>query len=384
MRIHILARWGILVLALAFLATGCSDGNDPFTTNGDTIGGDNSIDEIDLNEEYGGLAFADESPAFGDELLVAETLEMEQASLEEDDEARVLDEEPEVRDHPRLKRTTVRILWGQLDGRPENSDPSLAVNDERPELPIVDWSGGLHVSEGMVAVKRTILFERRTDHLLPRVDRQTVAWTSLTRPHIDGILVCILQKPDSNGVYPEGDLQFRTEAFSATIPFSELDGLDRTATIDDFGNAISFEGKVVDDYCPKGMMRGYWVNLPGDSGGFFRGHWVSAMGRPAGHVIGRWGVNDAGQQVFAGKIIGRNGECRGLMRGHWEPSEDGGGVFNGHWASKFGKIEGVLHGEYRSSEYAGLGFFRAGWKANCGDTVDEGNGDGGDGENSAP
>ncbi len=378
MRIHSLARWGILVLALAFLATGCSDGNDPLSTNGNTIGGDNSIDEIDLNQEYGGLAFTDEAPAFGDELLLAETLEMEQALVTEDDEDAVLDEEPDMRDHPRLKRTVVRILWGQLDGRPENADPSLAVNDERPDLPIIDWSGGLSVSDGVVALKRTILFERRTDHLLPRLDRQSLAWVSFTRPHIDGILICILQRPDSNGVYADGELQFRTEAFSATIPFAELDGLDRTVSIDDFGNAISFEAKLADEYCPNGMMRGYWVNLPGENGGFFRGHWVGAHGRVNGHVLGRWGVNDEGQRVFAGKIIGRNGECRGLMRGGWEPREDGGGVFFGHWAAKFGRIEGELRGEYKSSEYAGLGFFRAGWKASCGDR-DDGGDDSGDG-----
>ena len=210
-----LARWGFLVLALAILAAGCSDGSDPLSTNGSTIGGDNSIDEIDLNQEYGGLAFTDEQPGFGDDLLVAEALEMDSSLSVEDDEAEVLDEEPELRDHPRLKRTVLRILWGQLDGRPEGSDPSLAVNDERPDLPIIDWSGGLSVSDGVVSVKRTILFERPTDHLLPRPDRQTVLWNSLTRPHIDGILVCILQKPDSNGVFADGELNFRTEAFSA-------------------------------------------------------------------------------------------------------------------------------------------------------------------------
>jgi hypothetical protein len=372
MRFHSLARWGILVPALAFLAIGCSDGSDPLSTSTDGVGGNNSIDNIDLNQEYGGLAFTDEQPAFGDDLLAAESLEMENSLMLEDDEAVVLDQAPELRDHPRLRRTVVRILWGQLDGRPEGVDPSRVLNDERPDLPVVDWSGGLHVSEGAVALKRTILFEPRTDHMLPRPDRQTLRWTSLTRPHIDGILVCILQRPDSNGVYADGELQFRTEAFSATIAFSDLDGLDRTATIDDFGNAISFEGRVLDEYCPSGMMRGYWVKLPGHDGGFYRGHWVDDMGSPVGHVLGRWGVNEQGEHVFAGKIIGRNGECRGLMQGQWEATEDGGGVFYGHWAGKFGRIEGELRGEYRSSEYAGLGFFRAGWRASCPDVADRG------------
>ncbi len=353
------ARLGISVLLLAAFAGGCAKNETPLSAADTSIGGTNSLDQIDLNQAYGGLAYTDEAPAFDDSQLQSETASMEQDLMTQDDEDSVLDRDPALRDNPLLKRTVVRILWGKLDGRPsvDAASPAMAL----------DWSGSLSVTGGAIAVKRTILFERPVDHLLPRTNRQLLQWQSYTGPHFDGLLLCILQRPDDTGAFA-GELSFKTGPFSTTISLADLDGLDRTVSVDDQGNSISFEGKTLDT-CPSGFMRGYWVSVPGANGGFFRGHWVNQFGDVDGHLRGRWGVNDAGERVFAGKIIDRAGHIRGLLRGSWEPKDDGTGVFFGHWAAKYGQIEGEFSGEYMTRSDLGLGFFRAMWKAECGGPV---------------
>lgn len=358
MRIPTPARWGILALAVAFMAPGCGSDSDPLSTSTDAIGGNNTVDQIDLNQEYGGLAYTDEAPAFGDSGLLGESLTIDQNLMAEDDEDSILEHDPQLRDHPRLKRTMVRIFWGQLDGVPNSTA-------ERPESHL-DWSGQLKVTGGIVALKRTILFEPPYDHLLPREDAHTLSWQSYTGPHFDGLLVCVLQRPDSNGVYPEGELIFRTGPYSTTLSLADLDSLELTETVDDLGNAISFEGREVSGRCPAGFLRGVWAKYPDSDGGIFLGLWVNRFGMATGFVRGRWGMNETGEKVFAGKVIGRNGEIRGLLRGNWEAVEDGRGTFSGHWASRFGHIEGQLRGEYRYREELGAGFFRAQWRANCG------------------
>jgi len=49
----------------------------------------------------------------------------------------------------------------------------------------VDWDGALHTTDGTVAVLRTVRFER-DDRILPRTDRQTVGWESITTVNWDG------------------------------------------------------------------------------------------------------------------------------------------------------------------------------------------------------
>jgi hypothetical protein len=285
---------------------------------------------------------------------------MDQSLMTEDDEDSTLEGDPALRDSPRLKRTFLRILWGQLDSQP--------TSDAAMPTPSLDWSGSLKVTGGVIAVKRTILFEWPDDHLLPRTDRQSLSWQSHTGPHFDGLLLCVLQRPDTTGTYPEGSIAFDSGPYSTTIDLADLDGLDRTESVDEQGNAISFEGKTLSD-CPAGFMRGYWVRVPAANGGFFRGHWVNQLGDVKGHLRGRWGTNDAGDRVFAGKIIDRAGHVRGLMEGSWVPGQDGMGDFSGHWASKSGQIEGEFNGKFLTRNDLGLGFFGASWSAECGTPV---------------
>jgi len=354
-------RLGILTLALALVVPGCSKNDNPLSTSDTTsIGGSNSIDQVDLNQSYGGLAYTDEAPAFDDPQLQSETRSMDQNLMAEDDEDSMVAEDPELRDSPRLKRTYLRILWGQLDSQPSSDAAAPSTG--------LDWSGSLKVTGGVLALKRTILFEWPADHLLPRSDRQSLSWVSHTGPHFDGLLLCVLQRPDTTGSYPEGSISFDSGPYSTTIDLADLDGLDRTESVDDQGNAISFEGKTLSD-CPAGFMRGYWVRVPGINGGFFRGHWVSQLGAVRGHMRGRWGVNEAGERVFAGKIIDRAGKVRGLIEGSWQPEQDGMGELSGHWAAQSGQIEGEFHGKFITRSDLGLGFFRASWSAECGAPV---------------
>ncbi len=369
MKIPVFARWGVVVLTVAMVAAGCSNDSNPLGSSPATIGGDNSLDQIDLNQEYGGLAYTDEPVAFGDDELLNESMMIDQNLTMEDDEDSVLDQEPTMRDHPRLKRTMVRILWGQLDGIPDST--------QWDRQDVVDWSGELEVSGGVLALKRTIRFERPIDHLLPRDNRHVLRWQSFTGPHFDGLLVCVLQRPDSSGVYPDGSLILRTGPYSTTLSLADLDSLSILETVDNLGNAISIEGRTVDARCPAGFLRGFWAADPGSDGGLFRGIWVSRFGMATGFVQGRWGINGDGERVFAGKIISRTGEIRGLLQGRWELLEDGKGVFQGRWAGRFGNVEGALRGEFRVHGDGGWGFFRARWQANC----EKGPGDGGGGGN---
>lgn len=351
------ARLGILTLVLALLAPGCSKNDNPLSSSDATsIGGSNSIDQVDLNQSYGGLAYTDEAPAFDDPQLQRETQAMDQSLMVEDDEDSMVASDPALRDSPRLKRTFLRILWGQLDSQP--------TTDAAAPVAALDWSGSLKVTGGALAVKRAILFEWPADHLLPRTDRQSLSWVSHTGPRFDGLLLCVLQRPDPSGSYPEGSITFDSGPYSTTIKLADLDGLDRTESVDEQGNAISFEGKTLSD-CPAGFMRGYWVRVPGANGGFFRGHWVSQLGSVKGYLRGRWGTSDAGERVFAGKIIDRAGNVRGLMEGSWTPGQDGMGDFSGHWASQSGQIEGEFSGKFITRNDLGLGFFRASWSAEC-------------------
>ncbi len=369
MRFATLVRWGVVALAAALLVSGCGNDADPLSTSSAVVGGDNAIDQIDLDEAYGGLAFTDEPTAFGDEELLRESLTIDQDLSIEDDENSILHHDPRARNHREMKRTIVRILWGRLDG--------LSDSTEWNPQDIVDWTGQLEVSEGVVALKRTILFETPIDHILPREDRSILAWQSFTGPHFDGILVNVIQFADSNGVYPDGEFRFRTGPYSTSFSLAQLDSVQLLETVDELGNAVSIEAMPVDLPCPRGFVRGHWARTPGEEGGIFEGIWISRFAAATGFVRGRWGVNAAGERVLAGKIIGRDGEIRGLMEGRWELLDDGRGVFRAHWAGSSGAVEGFLRGEFRCRHDGDLGFFRARWRARCGGMPVDGP-DGGD------
>jgi hypothetical protein len=349
--------------AFISLLAGCSD--NPAATDTSGVATGNSLAQTNLNQPYGGLAYTSEAPAFGDPALSTEASIQESAALGEDDEAQLASSDPTVGElvgAPRLRRTYLRVVWGMLDGPPDSS---------AAEVGGLDWTGSLRVSQGAIVVKHTILFDRRLqgDHLLPRTSRQEVDWVSHTRRHVDGILVCLLSKPDSTGAV-HGTVTFQTPQLTKSFEIAQLDGLDETVMLDQLGNGVNFTAFAREPVaCPSGFMAGHWMLLPQGNGGVFRGLWLSEGGRVRGFLMGRFGVNDSGEHIFAGKLIGFAGAIRGLVQGTYAPNADGTGTYEGRWVNRAGTIEGVLQGRFKSRLSEGTdfngGFFEGRWSQSC-------------------
>jgi hypothetical protein len=362
MKSHSRHLWMIL-LAAALFATGCSSQVDPTASASDDISGNNDMETIDLNAEYGGLSFTDDTPAFGDELLKAEAELEESRAADEDEGDELASADPDLR-HPDAVRIYLRVMWGRLDGRPEGDGERDTASFER-----VDWGGTLSVDNGVIMLKKTILFEPLTDYRLPRDDRQSLGWASMTGPHKDGVLVCIAARPNDEGML-EGSVAFETGPKSVRFSLADLDGLEEVLETEIEGNSVSFVAFTERPFeCPRGFLGGYWQSGVNDEhgGGWFRGRVMTAGGRLRGYMAGRFGINDAGEHVFRGKFINREGHILGLMRGHYEPAADGDGMgaFRGHWANRNGEHRGVLGGRYESLPGMGAGFFHGMWKEHC-------------------
>jgi hypothetical protein len=370
------ARSAWTLLAVMVFAVGCSD-SDTMTgnTTGD-ISGANSMEELDLDLPYGGLAYTDEPEAFGDDSLLAEAVEEDVAAADEaDDEEVIRRSDPELRDAPEVTRTYLRILWGNLDGL---RAPEITAPDDSPAWTV--WDGSLSVTEGAIAIKKTILFERPYDHLMPRVSRQAVAWHSLTLPHVDGILVCVMSRPGEDGSVP-GEITFETGPLTKTFTIAELGELDETVAVDDLGNGVSFVGFTErPDACPRGFLGGLWKANEDGSGGVFRGRVTNRHGLLRGYLMGRYGINEDGERVFAGKFINRRGQILGLLQGVWEPSGEGDGMgsFLGRWAGRGGEHKGMLKGRYMTHPERPGGMFHGFWQELCtgGSEVDGEDGNG--------
>ena len=306
--------------------------------------GDTSWEQsTDLNQEYGGFTFTDESEAFGDPAMSA--LEAEETSLP------VADPDTVASD----STFALRLLWGQLAG---NRDAATEV----------DWSGTVSVSRGGIAVLRTLAFEPRQDHLVRRENRQTVGFVSRTQPSYDGLLLVVHDVPGDNAT----TLTFATGPYTNTWTLEELKTANLVIPVDDLGNAVSLTGRALRDRpCPSGFVRGHWAQREADRG-FFRGVWMAGDAHPIGHVRGHYGVNEAGERVWFGKILGRGGRLIGLARGSWQPSEDAanpGGTFQGQWMARPGERTGAVAGHYlpgREGERGAAGFFEGRWHADCG------------------
>lgn len=304
---------------------------------------------IDLNASYGGFEFTDEnSDAFGDPQVRA-VAELEGGEIAEPDTM------------PSDSTFALRVTWGQLEGNREATTS-------------VDWSGSISVTGGGIGVARVIAFERPFDHLLPRTNRQTVAFVSHTRPHYDG-LVLVVREATGRVPATAGSLTFATGPLTQTWSFEELRRANLVIPVDDLGNAVSITGIVRGDSCPSGFTRGGWLQRE-EGRGIFRGVWTGPLGGTAGHIRGHVGVNDMGQHVWFAKIVGARGRLIGLARGTYEPSSDPmlpGGTFTGRFVARPGDRGGSVAGRYvlrEMTERGQGGFFEGRWNADC-------NGDGG-------
>jgi hypothetical protein len=362
-----------IIVALLDLVVGCS--KSPVTATGE--------ETLNLEEEFGGYTTSAESPAFGDDLLMAEESEEEEFN---DPLLGTPDVDSAVKD-VNAGYYHLRAIWGKL--RYDSS-----VTD------VTDWTGSLTVSRGAEVIRRAIRFERGQDYIVPRYDRKLIEWVSMTTVHNDGIAVDIFvprPKPvfdttevievDSTGdttyvivvdtTYPELEpvtLAFETGPYSRTFDISELQGMDTIVMLDD-SNAVLFQGFCLDRFpCPRGYLAGHW-GFDEEGQGRFRGFWMSHRGQINGYLKGHFGQNDEGRHVFFGKWIAHNGRFEGFIRGTYgHLSNDNASVtarrhapgwFAGEIINANRQMVGVLGGHFRAAPNYRHGFFQGRWKMYC-------------------
>ena len=341
----------------AALMAGCSD---PAGDRDAAPVGDTWEQETNFTDALGGYTFGDEAEAFGDPALQAIEI-AEQAAPGGDPDSLPPDSTGAA--------FAVRVLWGQLEGN-------------RDATRLLDWSGSLQASAGTLTVLRVVAFERlQGDRVLPRGDRQTIAFESHTRPSFDGIVVLV--RPGDAAT--PGALTFATGPLTRTWTYAELRGGEQVIRVDDAGNAVSIVGVRLappSDVCARGFVRGHWL-YRNDARGVLRGVWVASNGIPVGHIRGHFGTTDAGDHVWFGKIVGRGGRFLGIARGAYVPNDDPaqpGGTFAGRILVRPNTEGGTVAGHYlpgRPPASAGgdarfgrpdaTGFFEGRWVIGCDD-----------------
>lgn len=276
-----------------------------------------------LELENGGLEETDEAPMFADEPSFADVVDQETLvvdQLEADATVVALTRQADT------ARIEVALLWGQIPGNPANDSGQ-------------DWTGKISISRGALLVRRTIRFEEGADRLAPRRDLREVEFTSVTRPHHDGLRLTVLD-PEPLADDP---LVFTYENASGIVyqgPISALIEAPESVTVDDAGSR--FVGLAVArpvDVCELGFLGGKWSGVaPGR--GRVTGVVTDAAGEPMGHVKGIWGKRRSGEQAFFGKYIDADGRFRGIFAGRY-----GDGEYAGRWLHA-AREAGALGGRY--------------------------------------
>jgi hypothetical protein len=317
----------LLALATAAALAACN-ATDPITGGDEDEDADEQAEEIAsaLERENGGLDMEDEAPLFDDENGFA-SAEIE--AEHEYDDAMADDREVQAElGAPGAAIYHATVLWGQMPP------------DRESEL-VVDWTGTLSVNRGAILIRRVIAFEDRTDSVDRRRDRRTIRFSSVTRPHVDGFRLTIVDPA------PESDeplvLTYDPDAgeiFSASMA-ALLEG-PQSLEIDDTGNRfVAVAQREPIDVCNHGFVRGRWHRVR-DGRGVLYGHVTDAEGGRIGHVRGVYGTRRDGEQVFFGKYIDIEGRFRGLFGGTY-----GDGDFRGRWMVRDDLEHGILGGEYR-------------------------------------
>ena len=282
--------------------------------------------ETALEQEHGGLDTTDEAPMFGDEAAFAgASLETESAGVD----ATATDPEVvQLRERPGVGQHRVMILWGQL---PPDRNAEAHV-----------WDGRLALNRGAVIVRREVGFEDRTDAVLARELRTTVAFTSTTQPFTDGLVLEILD-PEPTSTTPLV-LSYTPRGGGDALRFDlgALAGGPVSYDVGTGGDQMVASALRVDDACDHGFMRGRWHQVRPNLGRFM-GVVSDADGEPVGHLRGIWGARQNGAHVMFAKYIALDGSFRGIVNGTY--GDDG---FRGRWIISTGD-HGVVQGRYRES-----------------------------------
>lgn len=340
----------ILLATTALFATACDNAgtaNDP-TTDQTTATGElaqmalTSDDESDdgFDESADPTPFLDEMPDAFDES------EAPTATEEDGDDVLPADVE-----EPNVLRRTIRLVWGQP-----------VFNASVPTA--TDWAGKVSVDAGVLRVLRKVRFEPNTDSLVPDGNPQTVSFTSMTKPHHDGLVLRIAIPRDK----VEGaTLTFETDVFTRTVAIANLlDGFHEVRRADDLGNIVRLD-TVPDHPCDHGLAVGHWKRLDA-RGGAFGGRVMNDEGAAIGYWMGLWQKVD-GKRRLKGVYLNNNKEFLGTLRGSWRPfpTEGGltGGAFRAHWRKNDGEVQGIIVGTYTVGDEAGQGAVMGRWRKRC-------------------
>jgi hypothetical protein len=346
-RLVLITLGGALAAALvAGCSTSVSDGDNGTNANPENL--------------YDGYTTSAEAPAFGDADLLAGHPE----DLDYDDEVRHDPEVGSAMSNGRAKFYMVRLVWGNV----ENPDTTLAC-------PVTDWSGSIAADGGVLIVRRLIRFEPEDYIVRPRRGAHDVNWISHTMNGVDGLLVQVIDVPDSHSPHKTtaNSIKVTTPLYTAEIPFDSLAAFAQTVTFDGCNKIAVTSSEITNFACPRGFLEGAWIS-ESDTSGSFKGAWVKDNGALDGYLQGHYALRD-GERVLFGKWITTAGDFGGLMRGTWGPPPGDDlddarhtpdGWFEGHWVNEALTVEGAFRGHYCLPESPDTaGFFHGRWAEDC-------------------
>lgn len=349
-------RYVSLWMAAVLMSAGCAeDAITPETEEFSEVTDNESIeqalqaitDDLGLAEDgdIGRLNDADERPAFGSDAFEREFgRDLGEREVDGD-----IADDPEISD--RVDRGEVHVfnilaVWGRI--KPNDADWSP-----------LRWDPALQVMEGDgVRVRRELRFERG-DRVHPQRVRHEVFMSSVTGPHVDGVVaqVAITAEDAANAF-----LRFRSLPLSVEIPARRLADLNEFHQIDRTGNGlmlVAVQRPPQPDPCAHGFMGGRWARTS-DQGGVYGGVWRAAHGERSGYLAGRWGVTADGAQVFHGKVVNAQGEFLAFMAGNYND-----GAYRGEIYGRGGNLLGHVRGHYAAADAGGHGLFRGVWQQVC-------------------
>ncbi|MEE8409171.1 MAG: hypothetical protein V3T05_06180 [Myxococcota bacterium] len=329
-----------------------------------------------LEQHFGGLTEVDEDPMFGEQDTYEELGEASEDPAESAD--------PAVDPDAATWSNEANTATGEAldDTIPEVDRPAVyglliswgrQVHDTTADVDTV-WDPTISTDCGFLVVRRRIAMEQGEGVVRPRTSRQSVSFTSATRPSFDGVALVLVIPPAQLACADTGMLRFESAALEAPIEVPLDDTLANTVLrlpLDDGNNVVALAHKLEPprgDACVRGHIVGRWTRAIDSDGrvqsdlGRFYGRVIGELGALRGHIKGIYGIPKGGRlegrRVFFGKYINRQGEFAGLLAGGYRPLDTGGdparqtpdGRFGGGWhlRPQYGRtaLRGLLGGGY--------------------------------------
>ena len=280
-----------------------------------------------LASSFGGLSEGDELPDFGD-------AELQTPAFQPD---------PKFTDPVKLRggfqraeHVRIAVMRGYLRPHPGATE-------------VVDWSGGITVTNAAVRVLRTLRFNEEGVIIRPRTDVTTVEFESQTLPHADGLLLDVVIAPALNPSGGPVTLSFNTVPFTSTISIEPGRRLSSIVPVDPAGHVLAYHIIRPDaDGCAEGFLRGTWRAKETSDGrevGVLKGRFAADDGRLRGLMRGVFGVRENGKQVWFAKVVDRDGTFLGIFAGRY-----GDGRFAGLFLGANRKVRGVVRGRYEDAD----------------------------------